>query len=67
VSARTTRIKICGITSIEIANVAIEAGADIIGLMINVPTSPRNLSIEKAQEIAKALPPTNYGCCSNAR
>lgn len=56
-SARTTRIKICGITSIEIANVAINAGADIIGLVVNVPASPRNLSIEKAQEIAKALPP----------
>ncbi|MCH8823846.1 MAG: phosphoribosylanthranilate isomerase [Planctomycetes bacterium] len=56
-SSRTTRIKICGITSIEIANVATNAGADIIGLMVNVPASPRNLSIEKAQEIAKALPP----------
>ncbi len=56
-TSRTTRIKICGITSIELASAAIEAGADIIGLMVNVPSSPRNLSIEKAQEIAKALPP----------
>lgn len=56
-TARATRIKICGISSIQMAEIAIEAGADMIGLMVNVPTSPRNLSIDKAREIAKALPP----------
>jgi len=56
-TTRATRIKICGITSIEMANAAIDAGADMIGLMVNVPNSPRNLSMEKAKEIANALTP----------
>ncbi|MFB3138270.1 MAG: N-(5'-phosphoribosyl)anthranilate isomerase [Phycisphaerales bacterium] len=53
----TTRIKICGITSIEMAAVAVDAGAESIGLVIDVPDSPRCLTIGQAQAIAHALPP----------
>ncbi len=52
----STRIKICGITSVEMANVAIDAGAETIGLVVDVPKSPRCLSANQAREIARALP-----------
>lgn len=51
-----TRIKFCGITSIGDAAMAIEAGADAIGLIL-VPGSPRALTIQQAAEIAVSVPP----------
>ena len=54
---RATRIKICGITSIEMAQVAMDAQADAIGLVVDVSNSPRCLSLEQANAIAKTLPP----------
>ena len=55
--ASRTRVKICGIRSPELARTAIEAGADAIGVVIDVPDSPRNLSIDEARTIAESLPP----------
>jgi phosphoribosylanthranilate isomerase len=51
-----TRIKVCGITSVEQALAAAEAGADAIGLMF-APKSPRRIDIETAIEIIEVLPP----------
>lgn len=51
-----TRVKICGITSVEDARAAIEAGADAIGLVF-APGSPRQVDLAKAAEIAAAIPP----------
>jgi phosphoribosylanthranilate isomerase len=48
-------IKICGITSLEDARVAVEAGANAIGLNF-YPKSPRYISVERAAEIAAFLP-----------
>jgi phosphoribosylanthranilate isomerase len=49
-------VKICGITSAADAEAAVEAGADALGLMF-YPSSPRFIPLEKAQDIARNLPP----------
>jgi phosphoribosylanthranilate isomerase len=51
-----TRIKICGITSVADALRCAEAGADAVGLVF-FPSSPRNVTLARAVEIARALPP----------
>jgi len=51
-----TRIKICGITSVEAARAAVEAGADAIGLVL-ATGSPRSIDHGLAERIAGSLPP----------
>jgi phosphoribosylanthranilate isomerase len=50
-----TRIKICGITNVEDARAACEAGVDAIGLNF-YPRSPRALSVEKAIDLRDSIP-----------
>ena len=52
----STRVKICGITSIEDAEAAVAAGADALGFMF-VASSPRFLEFAAAQKIIASLPP----------
>ena len=50
-----TRVKICGITSVDMALHAVHCGADAIGLVF-YPPSPRHVEIEQAATIIRALP-----------
>ena len=48
-----TKVKICGITEVSYARAAIEAGADLIGVVL--AASPRQVTYDKAREIAAAV------------
>lgn len=50
-----TRVKVCGITTVEDGLMVANAGADSIGLVFYEP-SPRHVEIEQACLIAQALP-----------
>ncbi len=50
-----TRVKICGITRVEDALIAVAQGADAIGLVF-YPPSPRYVTPAQAAEIVNALP-----------
>jgi phosphoribosylanthranilate isomerase len=52
----TVRVKICGITRMEDLHAACEAGADALGFVF-YGKSPRNVSIDTAAELVRALPP----------
>ncbi len=51
-----TRIKLCGLSRPEDVSVAVEAGADAIGLVF-YPPSPRHLSAGQAAGLLAGLPP----------
>jgi phosphoribosylanthranilate isomerase len=50
------KVKICGITNPADAESAVQAGADALGLMF-YPGSPRYIPLERAQELARLMPP----------
>ena len=52
---KRTRVKICGITTVDMAQEAVKQGADAIGLVF-YPPSPRCVSLEQAVEIVASLP-----------
>jgi phosphoribosylanthranilate isomerase len=50
-----TWVKICGMTNLEDALTAVDAGADAVGFVF-YEKSPRNISVEAAREIVERLP-----------
>jgi phosphoribosylanthranilate isomerase len=55
-ATRRTRIKICGLTREQDVDAAVNAGADAIGFVL-YPPSPRNVTPQRAAELARRLPP----------
>ena len=41
-------VKICGVTTLEDALMVSKAGADYLGVLVNVSVSPRSLTVEEA-------------------
>ena len=57
-----TRIKICGLTREADVDAAVAAGADAIGFVL-YDKSPRALSVHRAAELARRLPPFVMPVC----
>ena len=51
------RVKICGITRKEDLDAAVESGADAVGFVVGVASSPRNLPLTEAERLIRQVPP----------
>jgi phosphoribosylanthranilate isomerase len=51
------RVKICGITRKEDLDAAAAAGADAVGFVVDVASSPRNLLLNEAEKLIRQVPP----------
>src|ERR1700681_4778216 len=56
-SGRATRVKVCCISSVDEARMAVEAGADAIGLVSSMPSGPGVISEDLIRAIAATVPP----------
>lgn len=56
-NARRTRLKVCCISSIAEAELAINTGADAVGLVGKMPSGPGQIADELITEIARVVPP----------
>lgn len=53
-----TRAKICGLTNDRDRRAAVDAGADALGFIVDVPVdTPREVSVERAADLVAAAPP----------
>ncbi len=49
-------VKICGITNAEILEAVSESGADAVGFVVGVPSSPRHLSVDQVKNLLGDMP-----------
>jgi phosphoribosylanthranilate isomerase len=57
-----TRVKVCGLTRPADVDAAVAAGADALGVIVDVPVdTPREISPEKAASLLARLPPFTTG------
>jgi len=50
------KVKICGITNTDDAHLVRDSGADMLGMIVDVPVqTPRKISIDEADEISKEI------------
>ncbi len=53
-----TRVKICGLTSERDVETVVDAGADALGFIVDVPVdTPRELTVDRAAELVASVPP----------
>jgi phosphoribosylanthranilate isomerase len=52
-----TRVKICGLTREEDVDAVVDAGTDAVGFISGLPSSPRNLTIQRAAALMSRIPP----------
>lgn len=50
------KVKVCGITREEDLSAVVDAGADAVGFVVGVASSPRNLTLERAKELMELTP-----------
>jgi phosphoribosylanthranilate isomerase len=50
------KVKICGVTNTEDAHLVVDSGADMLGMIVDVPVeTPRKIRIDDAEEISKEI------------
>ncbi len=50
------KVKICGFTNTEDLRIACTLGVDMVGTIVEIPKSPRRVTVEKAKQILAAAP-----------
>jgi phosphoribosylanthranilate isomerase len=55
ITMKNTRVKICGLSTVETLNAACQAGADYVGFVF-FERSPRHISYAQARELSRVVP-----------
>ncbi len=51
-----TRVKVCGIKTQKDLSMVVEAGVDAVGFVVDVPSSPRSLTVKEARRLVRLTP-----------